>query len=236
MSSRIKSFAALFILSMCLVLLSACESSEIMNFDSSIVEAGDGQCVFPGSADEYIEAVNSIYEKENGEELFSELDKWELSHGERGIQIDSPMKIYSFCPGEEEAFWPIIYIYETEDGDNLESIQITYDHHNMRDNTHDKYMEICTYCIKALAPDIETEKALEYCRSINDAGFEKSVPYEEKDIYGKTPEKMFSIDNVGIYPYYVIGSRSNFCIVPLSDERKASYEKKGTEISVLSGK
>ena len=233
MSSRMRSFAAVFLAGLCILLLSACGSGDITAYDSSMVEAGDSQYVFTGSAGEYIEAVNGIYEKENGEELFSEVDEWEISHGERGMQIDAPMKIYSFCPGEEQGFWPIIYLYETEDEDNLESIQITYDHHNMRDNTYEKYMEFCTYCVKALVPDIETEEALEYCRSINDAGIEKSVPYEEKDIYGKTPEKMFSIDNVGIYPYYVIGSRSNFCIVPLSDEGKAAYEKKGAEIYEL---
>lgn len=45
---------------------------------------------------------------------------------------------------------------------------------------------------------------------------------------------LFHKDGIGVYPYFAIGDWEHFCIIPVTEEIIAEFEKKGAQIHEIS--
>lgn len=121
-------------------------------------------------------------------------------------------------------------VYVSEESGQLLQIELNYNEHDLRDETWKLHEEMCFAATGVLMPDLSAKELTSLCREVNALAAEKIVPHEEQFGKDMVPSVLICHNKIGVYPYFAVGSRSHFCVIPVDEEIISKYQEAGTEI------
>ena len=62
---------------------------------------------------------------------------------------------------------------------------------------------------------------------------ENVVQHDQEYGEDAIPPLLFYMNGVGVYPYYEIGSRMHFCIIPVDQQSLSEFQEAGTRIEKI---
>ena len=232
-----------------MLLLTACTSAEDTASESQIHESsskiqessdagdparvlrnGENDLVFDMTANELIEGWNAVCDREGTPDAcLPPLEQFETYVEDTSIPSDHRTRHYVYAPGDAR-FYPVLNIYVSEESGQLLQIELNYNEHDLRDNTWRLHEEMCFVAAGVLMPDISAKELASLCREVNELAAEKIVSHEERFGKGMVPGVLICHNGIGVYPYFAVGSRSHFCVIPVDEETISNYQEAGTEI------
>lgn len=93
---------------------------------------------------------------------------------------------------------------------------------------------MCYYTMKVFFPNLPDESILDLCSEIIAMGNQNVFSSDEWYDKDAVPFVLFHKDGIGVYPYFAIGDWEHFCIIPVTEEIIAEFEKKGAQIHEIS--
>ena len=192
----------------------------------------EDELVFGFSADDFVESFNDRYYRKNGRQyiLPSSCDNWQTQRVESAIHSTHETLILNYSADRDMWSLPTISVYVPPESDYVQEIILNFDWHSYTDELYDLYEEMCYCTLKGLLPDCPDEQITEVYKAANKSGYDNVFPSDEWYSEDSVPVDLFYQDGIGIYSHFAIGSRQRLCIIPVTEQTLASFEKKGTVI------
>ena len=191
-----------------------------------VSENSSGDLAFQLSIEEFLSRWNSSCSDESA---LPELDEWDCYVTDRSIHSEQETRHYVYAPGDEK-FYPVLHLYSSESEDQILQIELNYDDHNMRDDTYHLYEEMCQNALRCLIPEYDKKQLSSLCTKVNAKAAEHIFQHEQDYHEDAVPAVLFNKNGVGIYPYFAVGSRIHFCIIPVEEDVLADFESEGSEV------
>ena len=164
-----------------------------------------------------------------GSKSFKTLEQFETYVEDTSIPSDHRTRHYVYTPGDTR-FYPVLNVYVSEESGQLLQIELNYNEHDLRDETWKLHEEMCFAATGVLMPDLGAKDLTILCREVNALAAEKIVPHEKHFGKDMVPGVLICHNGIGVYPYFAVGSRSHFCVIPVDEEIISKYQEAGTEI------
>ena len=204
--------------------------NEISAINTGISESRQGGLVFGFGIDEFIGIYNENYKKDNNADYLTDYKSWRAETLERGVHSDGATDAYTFT--EDEKVWslPTISVYTPKESVSVQEISVNYDWHSHSDAIYSMYEKMCFYTLKSVLPKQSDKMIIDLYTKANNIGYENMRSVDEWYGIGSVPAVMFYSGNIGVYPYFAIGSMQHLCIVPVNESILHDFENKGVEI------
>ena len=179
---------------------------------------------------EFVERWNAVCDRETtSDACLPPLGQFETYVEDTSIPSDHLTRHYVYTPGDA-GFYPVLDVYVSEESGQLLQIELNYNEHDLRDETWKLHEEMCFAATGVLMPDLGAEELTSLCREVNALAAEKIVPHEERFGKDMVPGVLICHNGIGVYPYYAVGSRSHFCLIPVDEGNISKCQKAGTDI------
>lgn len=208
------------------------QKSEIKRLDISVLDNREDELVFNISIDDYIESYNGYYWKDKKSRylLPSSNINWQTQILDTSIHSKHETVYYYFT--EDKKIWslPTISLYVPTNKDYVQEITINFDWHSYTENMYRLYEQMCFYSLKAVFSELTDEQIINLYSEANNIGYENAYSSEEWYSKDSIPYALFYKDNIGVYPYFAIGSWQHLCIIPVTEETINEFQQKGVKI------
>ena len=195
-----------------------------------VLRNGEDDLVVDMTAQELIARWNAVCDREDTPDAcLPPLEQFETYVEDTSIPSDHPTRHYVYTPGDA-GFYPVLNVYVSEESGQLLQIELNYNEHDLRDETWKLHEEMCFAATGVLMPDLDAKELTSRCREVNALAAEKIVPHEEHFGRNMVPGVLICHNGIGVYPYFAVGSRSHFCVIPVDEETISKYQEAGTEI------
>ena len=186
-----------------------------------------GDLTFELSIEEFVRRWNSGCSDES---VLPGFDEWDCYVTDRSIHSRHETMHYVYVPGDEK-FYPVLHLYSSENEDQILQIELNYDDHNMRDDTYHLYEEMCQNALRCLIPEYDKKQLTSLCVKVNAKAAEHIFQHGQDYHEDAVPAVLFHQNGIGIYPYFAVGSRIHFCIIPVDEDVLADFKSEGTEVN-----
>lgn len=199
-----------------------------------VMENRKNELVFTISTSDYVESYNSYYKIDYCRSLLPPVSQWQCFTYDSAIHSEYETKCYSFTEDEHVYSLPTITVYVPTNGDYIQEITVNFDEHSYSESGFAHYKEMCYYTMKVFFPNLPDESILDLCSEIIAMGNQNVFSSDEWYDKDAVPFVLFHKDGIGVYPYFAIGDWEHFCIIPVTEEIIAEFEKKGVQIHEIS--
>lgn len=191
---------------------------------------GENDLVVDMTVQELVARWNAVCDREaTPDACLPSLEQFETYVEDTSIPSDHRTRHYVYTPGDTR-FYPVLNVYVSEESGQLLQIELNYNEHDLRDETWKLHEEMCFAATGVLMPDLGAKDLTILCREVNALAAEKIVPHEKHFGKDMVPGVLICHNGIGVYPYFAVGSRSHFCVIPLDEEAISKYQDAGTEI------
>ncbi len=205
------------------------EQKNITKFDVKIKENQNKELVFSISIDDYINAYNSYYFKDNKTNYLLSSSKWQIENLNTSVSSDYATKKYYFTEDKTLLTLPTITVYTPNGQNDIQEITLNFDWHGWTSQMYNKYETMCFYTLKVFFPELDDEQIKKLYSKINDLGYENVFTVDKQYSKDSVPCAIFYKNNIGLYPYFAMGSWQYFCIVPITSDYIDELEQKGVK-------
>lgn len=199
-------------------------------YDVTVMENREGELVFSGSMEEFIDCYNSLYERDHDRTYLTPAAQWYCSTASAAIHSEHETWIYTFTEDENVHSLPRITVYVPTNGTYIQEITVDFDEHSYSDTSYALYEQMCRYTLGVFFPDLEDAQLGALWEEVVRAGNINVFSSEEWYDSGCMPCALYYRDGIGVYPYFAIGDWMRFCIIPVTQETISAFEEKGVEI------
>lgn len=206
------------------------QKAEIKKLDINVLNNREDELVFNISIDDYIDSYNGYYWSDNKARYLLPSDEWRTQIYDTSIHSNHETIYYYFTEDEELWTLPTISVYVPIDKDYVQEITINFDWHSYTENMYELYEQMCFYSLKAVFSELTDEQIINLYSEANSLGYENVFSSEEWYSKDSVPYVLFYKDNVGVYPYFAIGSWQRLCIIPVTEYTINEFKKKGVKI------
>lgn len=206
------------------------QKAEIKKLNINILNNREDELVFNISIDDYIDSYNGYYWNDNKARYLLPSDEWCTQIYDTSIHSNHETIYYYFT--EDKDIWslPTISVYAPTNKDYVQEITVNFDWHSYTENMYELYEQMCFYSLKAVFSELTDEQIINLYSEANSLGYENVYSSEEWYSKDSVPYALFYKDNVGVYPYFAIGSWQHLCIIPVTEETINEFEQKGVKI------
>ncbi|MCI8285490.1 MAG: hypothetical protein HFE90_09565 [Firmicutes bacterium] len=186
--------------------------------------------VFSISINDYIDSYNGYYWNKYQKRYFPPASYWNYASNESTDGLNYEMNYYHFT--EDEKIWtlPTISVHTLKNGENIKQIVLDFDDHSYSEEMYAKYEEMCFYALKVFFPDLEDGEIIKLYKDINNLAYENIFPQEKGYNSDAVPCALYHKNGIGVYPYFAVGERVRFCIIPATNEIINEFETAGSKI------
>lgn len=192
----------------------------------------ENELVFSVSVDDFISNYNSLYYEDYGINCLTPISEWTnfIYESTRHSSYETNYYRFQQTPG----IWtePTISLYIPTNKDAIQEITLDFDDHGFTEWGYQRYSEECKYVLKVLFPTLNNNELTSLFNELFSMAYSEKCWILEDEVKDISPQVLYYIDDIGIYPYYAIGM-VHICIIPISQEYLEKLISENVEIHEL---
>lgn len=195
-----------------------------------VIENRSEEFVFDSSINDFIDCYNGLCRTGQGDVFLGPASDWNSRIYESGIHSDYETVVYTFSEDEAVQSLPTVTVYAPSDCNAIQEITVDFDDHGYSESLFEQYKKMCFYTVKAFFPEMSDDNITELCASVHNLANQNL--FSEEDWFGHdaVPPVLYYKNQIGVYPYFAVGQCEHLCIVPVTQEMIAQFERKGVKI------
>ncbi len=188
----------------------------------------EDELAFSFDRNQFMAALDKCYADNRGKRFISDTAVWTAVTCKSTPHSKQKSIGYVFTNDAEVQALPTITLYTQLKDSKVQLITINFDEHSFETSMKEMYDDMCFYALKLIYKEIEDKTLLDISKDIYTKAqkYITDVPYTQ----GSLPSILYYKDDVGVYPYFQVGSWVRMCIIPVDQELIEYYENKGVEV------
>lgn len=203
------------------------KSHEIMKLDTRVITNINNEAVFSISIDGFIESFNGFYSQANGKSLLRSASKWTIFTYSSTPNSNYETQGYRFKQDEKNFIEPTITVYVPAHSNNIQEITLDFNDHGYTNWAYNLYEGYCFSALKVFFPDFDDNQIRELYKTLYSLTNDPSCFIS--DDAEPEPHVIFHHGDIGIYPYYSMGT-AHICVVPATQSYLDDLAAKNVEI------